>query len=111
MDEATGTSAQIAATNDVGIETAERPNDVEDSPAEIERHGKPLGSALAYFQATFATSFAGNDRSAKNQQWRHRFAVRVFSVAGTLAVIFSILHLTRLLALREQPQLTKVLAF
>jgi hypothetical protein len=110
MDEATRTSAQTAATSDAAIETDEPPNDVEDSPAEMERHGKPLASALAYFQDTFATSFAGNDRSAQNQQRRHRFAVRVFSVAGTLAVIFSILHLTRLLALREHPELTKVLA-
>lgn len=85
--------------------------DVEDSTAEIGRYGKPLGAALAYFQETFAGSFMANDRSAKGQQWRHRFVVRVFSVAGTFAVIFSILHLTRLLSLRDNPQLTKFLAF
>ena len=108
MDEAERTSARATAGD---TETGEQPpNDVEDSQAEIEGYGKPLGSALAYFQDTFATSFAGNDASANDQQWRHRFAVRVFSVAGTLAVVFSILHLTRLLALREHPQVTKLLA-
>ncbi len=110
MDEATRTSAQTAATSDAAIEAEEPTNDVKDSAAEIERHGKPLASALAHFQDTFATSFDGNDRSANNQQWRHRFAVRVFSVAGTLAVVFSILHLARLLALKEHPELTKFLA-
>ena len=85
--------------------------DVEDSPEEIARYGQPLSAALNYFRETFADSFVNNDLSATRQQRRHRFVVSVFSIAGTLAVAFSILHLMRLLSLRDNPQLTKYLAF
>ena len=111
MDDEAETNAPAAAGKNAGPETVtDPPNDLEDSAEEGKCYGRPLGDALVYFEEKFAASLTDNDLSALNLQWRHRLVVRVFSVAGTLAVIFSILHVTRLLALKEHLQLTKVLA-
>lgn len=110
MGESATTGQPADGTGKIEMETiGEGSNDMEDSPEEIESYSQPMNNALAYFQDTFASSFARNDTSAKKQQWRHRTVVRVFSVAGTFAVVFSILHLTRLIPLRDQPQLAKFL--
>jgi hypothetical protein len=85
-------------------------NDMEDSPAETDGYAPRLASALAHFQARYAARFSESDAAALRQQRAHRRIVRTFSVAGTLAVVFSILHLTRLLHLEGREPLTKSLA-
>jgi hypothetical protein len=86
-------------------------NDMNDTPAELEGYAPSLRDALARFQETCAALFGESDESALRQQRRHRRVVRAFSVAGTLAVVFSILHLTRLLPLTGHKELTEWLAF
>ncbi|MDT7602041.1 MAG: hypothetical protein QOF61_38 [Acidobacteriota bacterium] len=90
---------------------AESPvNDMEDAPAETAGYTPQLASALAHFQARCAAHFNESDAAALRQQRAHRRIVRTFSVAGTFAVTFSILHLTRLLPLEGQTWLIRSLA-
>jgi hypothetical protein len=84
---------------------------MEDTHAELNAYAPPLRDALARFQEKCAALFNESDDGAIRQQRRHRRVVRAFSVAGTLAVVFSILHLTRLLPLKGQKELTEWLAF
>jgi hypothetical protein len=98
------------ASSVVDVEEAESAPDMIDTPDEVDRHQEPLRRALAHFQDHLSGSFETYDRLAKRQQRGHRLIVTVFCVAGSLAVIFSILNVTRLLPLKNNPEVAEYLA-
>jgi hypothetical protein len=91
-------------------EAAGSSNDVHDTSEELKRYGEHLRNALTYFKETVGRSFADYDRVATSKQRWHRLIVSVFCVSGSLAVVFAILHITRLLPPQDNPDLTRYLA-
>src|SRR5262245_47617991 len=108
MDDDARTNSQ--ATAPVFDREAESAADMTDSPDDIARYQEPLRKALAYFREHLSDNFDVYDQLANRQQRGHRRIVTVFCVAGSLAVIFSILNITRLLPLKNYPVVTEFLA-
>jgi hypothetical protein len=95
---------------DAAAESNAPVNDIEDTEQELAGVSSSLRDALACFRGEFAGLFNRNDAAALRQQRWHRAVIRIFSVSGTLAVVFSILHLVRLLKFDESPEVKAWLA-
>jgi len=107
MDDARTNSQMPASAAGEDIQSS---NDMHDTPEDLGRYGEPLRRALVHFQENLSGSFDTYDRLAIRQQRGHRLIVSVFCVSGSLAVIFSILNITRLLPLHNDTAVAEYLA-